>query len=203
MSYATEYVAATLKAAREAKRLSQRELGAKSGVPQGHISKIEAGAVDLRLSSLVTLARILDLELMLVPRKTVSAVQSIARRGTRGTLQNEETALEGLKELKRIEKSIADLPQTAPFAVAPEEARLKRLLYDLRHVHFTAPDVEALRGAHKAIKAFGGNPENRNAIRQALAQLQNMRDTSARGPVSPSQIVSPRPAYNLDEDDDG
>ena len=79
MSYATEDVVSTLRTAREAKGLSQRELSAKSGVPQGHISKIENGAVDLRVSSLIALARILDLELLLVPRKSVSAVQSIAR----------------------------------------------------------------------------------------------------------------------------
>lgn len=81
MSYATKHIATTLRAARESKGLSQRELSAKSGVPQGHISKIENGAVDLRLSSLVELARVLDLELALVPRKSLPAVKSILRGG--------------------------------------------------------------------------------------------------------------------------
>jgi len=81
MSYATKYIATTLRAARESRGLSQRALGAKSGVPQGHISKIENGAVDLRLSSLVELARVLDLELALVPRKSLPAVKSILRGG--------------------------------------------------------------------------------------------------------------------------
>ena len=79
MSYAIEDIISALKAARENKGLSQRELSAKSGVPQGHISKIETGNVDLRLSSLVALARVLNLEPTLVPRKTVPAVQSIIR----------------------------------------------------------------------------------------------------------------------------
>ena len=70
----------SLKVARKAKGISQRELSAKSGVPQSHISKIENGAVDLRLSSLIALARTLGFELELVPRKTVPAVQSIVRR---------------------------------------------------------------------------------------------------------------------------
>lgn len=78
MKYKNEYIASTLRIAREASGLSQRELSAKSGVPQGHISKIENNAVDLRVSSLVALARALDLEPILVPRKSVSAVQSIA-----------------------------------------------------------------------------------------------------------------------------
>ncbi len=79
MNYSTEHIVRALKSARETKGISQRELSAKSGVPQSHISKIEAGSVDLRLSSLVALARALDLELALVPRKSVSAVRSIMR----------------------------------------------------------------------------------------------------------------------------
>ena len=79
MNYATEYIARELKKAREAKGLNQRELGRKAGVPQGHISKIENGAVDLRVSSLVALARALDLELALVPRKVLPAVKSLVR----------------------------------------------------------------------------------------------------------------------------
>lgn len=84
MDYATEYIASSLRAAREAKGFSQRELSAKSGVPQGHISKIENGAVDLRVSSLVALARVLDMELSLVPRKSVPAVNAIARSTAQG-----------------------------------------------------------------------------------------------------------------------
>jgi len=79
MRYAIEDVADTLRTAREARGLSQRELSARSGVPQGHISKIENGTVNLRLSSLVELARALDLELTFVPRKSLPAVQAIVR----------------------------------------------------------------------------------------------------------------------------
>jgi transcriptional regulator with XRE-family HTH domain len=79
MSYATEHIGSTIKAARKAKGLSQRALSKRAGVPQSHISKIENGAVDLRVSSLVELGRVLDLELMLVPRKAAPAVQSIVR----------------------------------------------------------------------------------------------------------------------------
>ena len=77
MNYSTQYISRKLKKTRESKGLSQRELSARSGVPQGHISKIESGSVDLRLSSLVTIARILDLELALIPRKHLAAINSI------------------------------------------------------------------------------------------------------------------------------
>ena len=76
----TEEIAEALLKARQAKGLSQRALSQRAGVPQGHISNIERGAVDLRLSSLVAIARALDLELALVPRKSLPAVKSIARR---------------------------------------------------------------------------------------------------------------------------
>lgn len=84
MPYEIERLAQTLKAAREAKGLSQRALSQASGVPQSHISNIERGTVDLRVSSLIQLARHLGLELGLVPRKALPAVDSIVRRTARG-----------------------------------------------------------------------------------------------------------------------
>ena len=60
-------IASALKAARLRKGTTQRDLGLLIGVPQSHISKIEAGAVDLRISSLMILAEALDLTLELEP----------------------------------------------------------------------------------------------------------------------------------------
>lgn len=91
MNYTIEHIARALREAREAKGLSQRELGRKAGVPQGHISRIENGAVDLRLSSLVALARTLDLELALVPRKAVPAIKSLARSSLADALRERVT----------------------------------------------------------------------------------------------------------------
>ena len=69
----------SIRVARVRKGLSQRELSARSGVPQSHISKIESGGVDLRVSSLIVLARALDLELFVAPKKSVPAIKSIIR----------------------------------------------------------------------------------------------------------------------------
>ena len=80
MRYELENIAKRLQTARIAKGLSQRELGALAGIPQAQISRIEAGAVDLRLSSLVALARALGLEPALVPRAAVPAVKSLIRQ---------------------------------------------------------------------------------------------------------------------------
>jgi transcriptional regulator with XRE-family HTH domain len=79
MRYATEDITDALRKARQAKSLSQRALGARTGVPQSHISKIESGGADLRLSSLIELARALDLELKLIPRRAIPAVEAVVR----------------------------------------------------------------------------------------------------------------------------
>jgi transcriptional regulator with XRE-family HTH domain len=79
MSYVTEQILESLREARVRKGFSQRELSARSGVPQSHISKIESGGVDLRISSLIALARVLDLELLVAPKKSVPAIKSIIR----------------------------------------------------------------------------------------------------------------------------
>ena len=80
MTYSIEHITHALRAARKAQGLNQRTLSIKVGIPQSHISKIENGAVDLRLSSLVELARALNLEIELIPRKSVPAVHAIMKQ---------------------------------------------------------------------------------------------------------------------------
>jgi HTH-type transcriptional regulator/antitoxin HipB len=67
----------TLVQARKQKGLSQAALGQKLGMPQSHISKIEKGDVDLRLSSLVDMARLLGLEIVMIPRELVTTIHSL------------------------------------------------------------------------------------------------------------------------------
>jgi HTH-type transcriptional regulator/antitoxin HipB len=66
-----------LRAERMARGLSQKSLGARLGMPQSHLSAIEAGKVDPRLSSVLEIARSLEHDLVLVPRKLLPAVRSI------------------------------------------------------------------------------------------------------------------------------
>jgi transcriptional regulator with XRE-family HTH domain len=83
MDYEIEEIAAELKKAREAKGFSQRAVSVLAGVPQSHLSKIENAAIDIRLSSLIQLARSLDLELKLVPKKALPAVEGLIRSLTK------------------------------------------------------------------------------------------------------------------------
>jgi transcriptional regulator with XRE-family HTH domain len=73
-------IAALLKAARRKKGLTQRTLAERVGIPQSHLSKIESGAVDLQTSSLIEISRALDLELTLLPRTLLPAIQVLSTR---------------------------------------------------------------------------------------------------------------------------
>ena len=58
---------------------SQAELGKHVGLPQMHISGIETGKIVPRFDTLLDLVRVLDRDLLLVPRTLVPAVQALIR----------------------------------------------------------------------------------------------------------------------------
>lgn len=78
-----------LKVARQKKKLSQRALGSKIGVPQGRLSKIENGNIDLQITSLLEIARALDMDVMLVPRHLSLAVKNLIKHVESQSKNNE------------------------------------------------------------------------------------------------------------------
>ena len=78
-----------LKEARVRRGWSQRELGSRLGLPQMHISGIESGKIVPRYDTLLELVRILERDLLMVPRALVPAVQSLIRDYLRGTDKGE------------------------------------------------------------------------------------------------------------------
>jgi|SRR3990167_6269760 len=74
-----------LKAARLKRGWSQLELGQHIGLPQMHISSIETGKIVPRFNTLIDLARILDYDLLMVPRSLVPTVQSLIHDHDHGT----------------------------------------------------------------------------------------------------------------------
>lgn len=66
-----------LKSIRQSQGIKQSELGKKLGLPQSHISKIEQGANDPRLSTVTDIARVLDQEIMLIPRQMVPHIRAL------------------------------------------------------------------------------------------------------------------------------
>jgi len=57
--------------------LVQAEVARRAGITQTRLSKIEKGAVDVRISTLQDIARALHAELILVPRELVPTLEGL------------------------------------------------------------------------------------------------------------------------------
>ena len=188
MNPLTAHIATALKEARELKSLTQRGLSARSGVPQAKISRIEREGADMQITTLISLARALDLEVELVPRKALPALETIVRstattwsdpgkrfRDLRQALQNVTTPdipSTTLEELQSHIRMLANFPPTAEVM-----AEVKSFTTWLSKAK--SPDLATFDRHAREIKR----------LRKELAH--------ARLPDSP-----PRPAYSLDDEDD-
>ncbi|HYW76310.1 MAG TPA: helix-turn-helix transcriptional regulator [Gammaproteobacteria bacterium] len=197
MTYATEQIASALKAARKGKGLSQRALAKLAGVPQSHISKIESGAVDLRLSSLVEIARALDLEVTLVPKKHLAAVQSIVRSSEQPARQGAPDPSSS-RELRKLQDSLGFALHEYP--AVKELAQLQRQVRELQRLAVPLPDPGPLREATKAVQAITSNTGHLNELRRALSSLQHLRNALVH---EVPRVGTVKPAYGLEEDDHG
>jgi len=65
--------------ARHQRGWSQAELGKRLGLPQMHVSGIETGKIVPRFDTLLDVVRILDRDLLMVPRALVPAVRALIR----------------------------------------------------------------------------------------------------------------------------
>lgn len=188
-----EHIAYELKKARQNKQLSQRDLSARVGLPQAQISKIESGSVSPRLTSLTELARALDLEVMLVPRKFVPAVQAITR-GADGAPPSSDVK-RATHELKRVENQLSRL------TVKPEEwHRLNRTIRELQNFRLSTEQIDAVKKAGDVLKRLNAEMPNEAVIRKLSHEIRNMRNTLAH--AMPASVAPPRPAYSLDQGDD-
>jgi transcriptional regulator with XRE-family HTH domain len=193
MSYSTDDILRTLRAARESSGLSQRDLSSRVGVPQSHISKIESGATDLRLSSLVEMARALDYELVLVPRKLLSAVGAIVSNSSSAGSADARLRSAALNRARAV---ITRLGHAHPDH--PELERLARTLRELARVQLDRPDIDTIRDATERLAKLPRSgslamPE----VQRVSRQLQELRNRIAHAVPE-----APRPAYALDQDDD-
>jgi transcriptional regulator with XRE-family HTH domain len=193
--YKTEEITKTLQAARVSKGLSQRALSQRAGVPQAHISKIESGAVDLRLSSLIALARVLDLEVALVPRKAVPAVQSIVRSSEPAASPSTPAVV---KELQRLQHTLGAISELTN---GPKElAQLQRQIRELQHFRLADEHLAALKDANSVLQAVKNHKKGTEDIRRVLTNVQTLRNAIAHQTSSVSANTAARPAYTLDDE---
>ena len=76
-TYSVNDIIVQLRDARKSQGLSQVELGKRLGVTQSQITRIERGASDIRLSTLVETAHALGLEPVLIPKPLLPAVRHL------------------------------------------------------------------------------------------------------------------------------
>lgn len=191
MNYTNESIIAALKAARASGGLSQRDLSAKAGVPQSHISKIEGGGADIRLSSLIELARALELELVLVPRHLVPAVEGVLRAAP---LPQREARV-AYKELSRAAKALGKMARRQPRTEWLD--RLRQILRELAHFRLSASDLAIIDKAAHGLAALADGKDDGVSLSEIRNTLQNLRNRIVHAVPAP-----PRPAYGLEEDDD-
>ena len=70
-----------VRVARDSKGLTQADLGSRIGQPQSAVSRIERGG-DLRVSTLLEMARVLEMEPILIPKHLVPAVRALVGQAT-------------------------------------------------------------------------------------------------------------------------
>ena len=68
-----------LKKVRKSQRMSQRDMESRTGIRQSHLSRIENGLADPKLSQAIQMARAVGFELVLVPRRALPGVSGLLR----------------------------------------------------------------------------------------------------------------------------
>jgi transcriptional regulator with XRE-family HTH domain len=201
-SYAVRQLAQTLRDARIARGLSQRELAERAGLGQSRLALIEAGGVDLRTSTLVQLARALDLELVLAPRRVLPAVQSL----TEGQPRRQESGRHSvrgtpIRVLRQIQQHMAALERAHPSSkeLAQAKSAVQALIEAGQDLGIST--LQPLRrSVHWLALARANKEQAQPLLAKAAAQLQELRQmlpATARLEQAP---LAQRGAYSLEDE---
>jgi transcriptional regulator with XRE-family HTH domain len=202
-----QHIVVTLIARRHQVGLSQRALGAKVGLAQSHISKIERAAVDPQLSSLVEITRALGLELMLIPTPLVPAVQALQReaipdpRRAPSAIDHDLTRL--ARHARELMNRFPDLRVLPDIAAASDDLRTARL------DESKAPEARSMIDAVEDIfYRLRGHPRDRPTIEQtsvgrnaaeALVPIAHAMRSLRNEWIHRDTGSSQSPAYGLDD----
>ncbi|MET3900381.1 transcriptional regulator with XRE-family HTH domain [Devosia sp. UYZn731] len=184
-----------LRRARAENHLSQRELSARTGLTQSNISLIENGSTEPGINTVVQLARALDLELMLVPKRYIPAVIGIMRSPTNPGALTPETGSAMLTELKRGERLVKKL--TAQYGEQPDLLKIGATLRDMRRLNVRADELNQVTDALNTLRDHQASPQASPVVREVGERLRRLRNNIIHQP--PATV---RSAYGEDEDDD-
>lgn len=181
----------TLKEARQRKGWSQRELSAKAHMTQAHISRIENGEVDLQLSSLVELARTLDLDVQLIPRTALTAVEATVRAAEERWGEREiKRAFGDLRRRAEGLKAVHATPELSDLVNLSEE--LERLAPRIQTPMLPGEVAQAIED-FAALRIDGVSPAT--TARRVKSIVEILRNFRA---VLVHTAHEERPAYSLD-----
>lgn len=195
MSYKTEYLAQQLRAARERAGISQRELSARSGLTQSHISQIERGSMEPGLSSLVDLVRALDLEVILAPKKLVPAIRSIIQSASSSSPSI--PAAHQRKQVERFERLV--IKQRQLYGASAELDTIAESLRLLRHLPLSDDEFQMLQGEASRLNAYQASAQSRPVLREIAQTVRKLRNTAVHRDQDHDE---PRAVYALDDEDD-
>lgn len=190
--HATSGILQGLRNARERAGLSQREVSARVGLPQGHISRIERGATDLRLSSLVELARALELDVVVVPRRLLPAVEAILQDAW---FDLSDRARAQTTALRRARSVLARFAKSHPGA--PDLSVLTRTLRELAALPLRSEDIATIRDLADQLGKAPGHAVAEEIILRSSREMSALRDR-----ILHAALERRRPAYALDGDED-
>ncbi|OAF19647.1 transcriptional regulator [Bradyrhizobium neotropicale] len=190
MSYQSEELIREVQGQRIRAAMSQRALAVRSGLTQAHISQIETGRLEPGLSSFIQMARALDLEVVLVPKKLLPAVEGMLRSTTPEFLAEEgQSAL-----FAKGERLLAKLKKLQGGSAALD--RIAEYFRFLKQVRLSKDDVALVEDSIKILRHIRADPQLRAELDNIAGLLQVVRNRIAH----PTE--APRPAYALDEDHD-
>ncbi|MGR9221132.1 helix-turn-helix domain-containing protein (plasmid) [Rhizobium leguminosarum] len=194
MAYKTEHITQQLRAAREGQKVSQRELSARSGLTQSHISQIERGTMEPGLGSLVDVARALDLEIVLAPKKLMPAIRNILDSSS---TSNDVLTSDQRKLVARLERWLAQFGYGA--GTRADADIFKDSLALLRHLPLTPDELDMLKQAADRLETSRADKMSRQEMGAIAREIRQLRNAAVH---RDRDDAVPRSAYALDEDDD-
>lgn len=195
MNYKTEDLALQIRQAREKAAMSQRDLSARSGVTQSHISQIESGKLSPGIGTMVDIGRALELELIFVPKRSMSAVNSLIQDTPSRRGPSPETGKAALSLISRGERLVAEVRKLA--GSFTDLDRMDEYLRFLKRVTLRSDEIKIIKEAVDMLGHYESGVQWGVEFMRAVQQLQTLRNRIAHG-----QADEPRSAYGLHEDDD-
>lgn len=189
---------------RKAHAISQGELASRSGLDQAQLSRIEAGRVDLRLSSLTQLARALGQEIVLVPQGSLSAVRAVIR-SSRSQASVSPLARQVRQLLTIIQSRLERLFHNFPSLEAQEaQIQLRKSLQDLRHLAPAQLSTQTLplQRLQRSIatQMRQGEPPKAKYWQHLVIKVREIYQAAAAAPGQSEPQSQMRPAWALEDD---